>query len=229
MNSKVFRMVYKKWHVITSCLKIFFGVFPFLPIYIIKFTEYRPLGTCDHHEETNEIIVNLSYSYLAAILFHIVMVYIPNLRREKLMKSKKDFYFNQITAHIEQCVRSIHLYDFNSKANQILPKEAFIEEFKETNLTSECFYLSLLKNNRTLINSKIDFLFSFQEVLSSKELCLLFNLRETLFLSQQIIPNDYIENDNGEKIEIPYSNQNDMARSIYQTYELIKQHQNENI
>lgn len=229
MNSKVFRMACQKWPIITRFLKILFGAFSLFAIYIIKFTEYRPFGTCEHYEETNEIIVNLSYSYLAAILFHIVMVYIPSLQREKLMKSKTDFYFAQITAHIEQCVSSINLYDFSSNDNQILPKKKFIEVFKEVNFTSECFYLSILKNNRTKINSKIDFLFSFQDVLSSKELDLLYNLRETLFLSQQIIPKDYIENDYGEKIEIPYNNQNDMAISIYHTYELIKQHQNENI
>ena len=55
-------------------------------IVTIQLTEWRPLGSANRHEAINEIILNLSYSYLAAIFFHIAMVYIPGQYRKRILR-----------------------------------------------------------------------------------------------------------------------------------------------
>ena len=55
-------------------------------IVTIQLTEWRPLGSASRHEAINEIILNLSYSYLAAIFFHIAMVYIPGQYRKRRLR-----------------------------------------------------------------------------------------------------------------------------------------------
>ena len=55
-------------------------------IVTIQLTEWRSLGSASRHEAINEIILNLSYSYLAAIFFHIAMVYIPGQYRKRILR-----------------------------------------------------------------------------------------------------------------------------------------------
>ena len=48
-------------------------------------------------------------------------------------------------------------------------------------------------------------------------------IKDSLFLTQSIRPIDYIETEHGERIECPENNQEEIAKSIYDIYELIQQ------
>ena len=189
-------------------------------IYIILLTEWRPFGFAEKAQEINTIIVNLSYSLLAATIFHIVINWLPRLKRNKIIRNKINSYLTSIKNLTEQCVKDINLYDLNQNKH-ILQKEDFITQFSNKDLTSPCDYLKILERNNIEINLLIDFLLTIQEFLSNEEIQTLFKIKDSLFLTTKIDPKDYIQNEYRENIETP-NNQKKIAESIYNIYELIK-------
>ena len=206
---------------IMRCLGWFLSICSIICIYIINFTEWRPLGTADKYEEVNNVIVNLSYSYLAATIFHIVMIVLPELRRKKIMRNKIRSYFSRMKSAIKISITHIHLYSLELKDYKILPKEEFLVKFCSKNLNPPCDYLDLLKQARTKINLLIESLLTIQEYLSDKEINKLMKIKDSLFLTEEIYPKDYIINADGLPLELPNNNQKEMAESIYCIYELI--------
>lgn len=189
-------------------------------IYIILLTEWRPFGFAEKAQEINTLIVNLSYSLLATSIFYFAMNFLPEYYRNKVMREKINLNLERIKYLTQQCMRDIELYSFNFN-NKIPSRESFIKQFSNKNLTQPCDYLTILKRNNLEINSLIDFLLIIQEFLSNKEIYTLFKMKDSLFLTTPISPKDYIQDEYGKQIETP-NNQEEIAESIYNIYELIK-------
>ena len=188
-------------------------------ICIIKLTDWRPLGDAIRYEEINEIIVNLSYSYLAACFFYIIVEWIPRLRRKSIIKSNIKFHKSKIREQISICANSQYRYEIGPNRPYMgykpyCSREEFIKDFGERELHG----LELLEFSRTQINILIESVLFFQEYLSEEELMCLLKIKDSLFLKESIIPIDYIDE---QMIETP-NNQRKMAASIYDIYELIR-------
>ena len=57
------------YHKCICAITLILSLLAIASICIIKLTEWRPLGEALRHQEINEIIVNISYSYIAAVFF----------------------------------------------------------------------------------------------------------------------------------------------------------------
>ena len=210
------------YHKCICAITLILSLLAIASICIIKLTEWRPLGEALRYQEINEIIVNISYSYIAAVFFYIVVDYLPKLQRKNIMRRKILLYLSKIKQITEQSIKNINMYNF-IQPNQILNRKDFIKQFSSKDLTPPCDYLIILQRNKRELNLLVDFLLTMQNFLSNKEFCNLLKIRESIFLSQQIHPTDYIETENGEEMECPGSNQTEIAKSIYDIYELIQQ------
>lgn len=202
----------------------FFGVavciFSIVAILTIQLTEWRPFGFAEKAEEINAIILNLSYSYLAAVIFYIIMDCLPKLHRKRIMRRKITIYLSRMKNAILQCIKDVELYSFEHNKHLLLRPD-FVRLFSEKNLTPPCDYLTVLEKKAIEIKLLIECLFTFQDYLSDEEINKLLIIRDSLFLTQPIRPKDYIEDENGGKIELPGSNQEEMAKDIYNIYEQI--------
>lgn len=192
-------------------------------IIIIQLTEWRPFGSSNRHEAINEILLNLSYSYLAAMLFHIVMVYIPGLQRKIIFRRQIECAFAEIRICIGQCVSGVYMYDLRTISQSSVSRRRFVKEFCEKNLTSPCDYLDLLNKNVIKISSQIGFLITLKEYLTDKELNILLKTKASVLLTEPLRPTDYIVDEHGVKHELPNSNQARMGKSIHEIYKLYKQ------
>lgn len=189
-------------------------------IAILQLTDWRPLGEAVRYEEINEIILNLSYSYLAAYMFYIVMNWLPGLRRKSIVKSYTKYHLLKIREHISICTNSQHLYALSGRKSYAgyapyQSREEFIAEFGEAQLLN----LDIIESSRVKIKQLVDSILIFVEYLSEEELENLLKVKESLFLKESIRPIEYADEE--QKTEIP-NNQRDMAESIYHIYELIK-------
>lgn len=192
-----------------------------LIVIILQLTEWRPFGPSEKYVEINEILLNISYSYISAAIFFIVMDFIPKIKRKRIMHRKIRSYLTRMRSIVLQCIKGVRLYSFNENANQIPSRDTFITEFTEKDFSPSHDYLHLLNNNRTKITSLIETLLSTQEYLSDDCLQTILNINDSLFLTQPIIPRDYCIGENEETIEIPGNNQAEIAESIYDIYEQI--------
>lgn len=189
---------------------------------ILQLTEWRPLGEAIRHKEINEIILNLSYSYLAAYIFYIVMNWLPSLKRRTIIKSYLKYHKSRIRELMTICINIQH--PFSSLGREKKPyigykaqqsREEFLKEFYEKELT----HLKLLESSRVQIKTLVDSALFFQEFLSEKELDNLLIIKNSPFLKESVRPIEYTDDE--YRTEIP-NNQRKMARSIYDIYELIK-------
>ena len=192
-------------------------------IVTIQLTEWRPLGSASRHEAINEIILNLSYSYLAAIFFHIVMEYIPGLHRKRIFRRQIECAFAEIKTCIGQCVRGVYMYDFRPLSQNSVSRRRFVREFCEKDLSTPCDYLNLLDKNIIKISTQIGFLLTLKEYLTDQELNILMTTKASAFLTEPIRPTDYIVDEYDVKHEIPNSNQERIGKSIHDIYKLYKQ------
>lgn len=192
-------------------------------IVTIQLTEWRPLGSANRHEAINEIILNLSYSYLAAIFFHIVMVYIPGLYRKRILRRQIECAFTEIKICIGQCIRGVYMYDLRTISQSPVSRRRFVKEFCKRNLATPCDYLDLLNQNAIKISTQIGFLLTLMEYLTDQELNILMTTKASAFLTEPIRPTDYIVDEYDVKYEIPNSNQARIGKSIHDIYKLYKQ------
>ena len=192
-------------------------------IVTIQLTEWRPLGSASRHEAINEIILSLSYSYLAAIFFHIVMVYIPGQYRKRILRRQIECAFAEIKICIGQCIGGVYMYDLRTISQSPVSRRRFVREFCEKDLTHPCDYLDLLNQNAIKISTQIGFLLTLMEYLTDQELKILMTTKASAFLTEPIRPIDYIVDDHGVKHILPNSNQERIGKSIHDIYKLYKQ------
>lgn len=189
---------------------------------VLQLTDWRPLGEAVRYEEMNEIILNLSYSYLAAYIFYIVVDWLPSLKRKSIIKSYTKYHISKIREHISICINSQYRFAYLGQEKKTYigckpykSREVFVREFGGKMLHS----LELLESSRAQIKIFVESALFFQEYLSEKELDNLLKIKESLFMKESIRPIEYTIDE--QRTEIP-NNQRDMARSIYDIYELIK-------
>ena len=117
-------------------------LFSMVAIFVIQLTGWRPFGFAERADEINSIIVNLSYSYLAAVIFYIIVNYLPQIHRHKIMRHMIKSYLIRMKNTMQRCIKGINLYSL--KQNEKFPsKEHFIKQFGEKDLAPPCDYLNI--------------------------------------------------------------------------------------
>lgn len=187
-------------------------------IYVIKLTEWRFNIFINKYDEINDIILNLSYSYIAAMTFHLVINVFPGKHREKIMRRKVNAYMRIIRSSIHSCIMSIFLFCFDDKEPS---KDEFIKRFGEQELSPNDIRLTVINSKRSVIMMKVEQILVVQDYLTDKELEVLLSIKDSLFLTKDIRPTEYIK-DGNIKQKIPGSNQREIGESIYRIYELIR-------
>lgn len=194
-------------------------LFSLASICVIKLTEWRFNVSINKHCEINEIIVNISYSYIAAFIFHLVVNEFPKKQRENIMRRKVNAYMKIIRSSIRNCIMSINAFRLDDKIS-VPTKEEFVKSFSEMKLTQNSFYITSINRIRSEIKLKVEQILVIQDCLSDKELDVLLSINDSLFLTEDIRPTEYINAGDCEH-EIPGSNQKEIGKSIYRINELI--------
>lgn len=183
-------------------------------------------GECKALEGIIAIVVNLLCSYFAACIFYILLSLLPEAHKEAVMRPKVNSYRNQIMFSILRCINAMHPYEFKPSTEPHKTKEDFIKEFSKENLGKDepktlDTYLGVLQLNREKIRLLVDSLLLIREYLSVDEIKILYQIKDSLFLSESIRLIEYVEIDE-QPVELPDSNQHEIGESIYNIYEQIK-------
>lgn len=183
-------------------------------------------GDCKSLEGLIAIAVNLLCSYFAACVFYILLNLFPEAHKEAVMRPKVYDYRNQIMYSILHCINAMHPYEFKPSTEPHKTREDFIKEFSKENLGKDepktlDTYLGVLQLNREKIRLLVDSLLLIREYLSVDEIKILYQIKDSSFLSESIRLIEYVEID-GQPVELPNSNQREIGESIYNIYEQIK-------
>ena len=144
------------------------------------------IGTINNADAVNEVLVNLSYSYLAALLFFLLTDSIPYLLNRFRLKSVINNMYKDIQAKCLACGKSAFPFD---KYDQIvITKNSITQQFSQTSFNTSCalyaagIHLTILEyiqrahqeNKKTISN----ILQTYKEYISTEQLDILERMRD---------------------------------------------------
>lgn len=107
----------------------------------VKFCFAFYIGAANNADKINEVIVNLSYSYLAGYVFYILTVKLPfwgtKRKIEKPLKSKLGLVLRKCTS----CLECIYPQAVHGKIS--FEEERFVEDFKKASYFQECSIIGM--------------------------------------------------------------------------------------
>ena len=223
MKQGLFKSIYEiiKMHFVEFLYVFFFGIAGSI-IYFVKFTDCR-IGVSYDADKINEVLVNLSYSYLAAVFFYWVADRIPYHYKRAKIRMKLRRKFNIIKEDIRRSKEVVA--PFNMLQDKELNKEEFIEQFMQRDLEDKCYFsktariidhLEFLKKD---IMFNIEYLLTYNEYLNLKQYTLLLELLDYSYLSQRIIPKIDVD----KEFQTAWNdNQKEIGLSLYALYEKVR-------
>lgn len=105
-------------------------------IFQIKFNFAFWIGCSEKAEAWNEIITNLSYSYLAGFIFYLLTVTLPHKKMRRKVKVVLDSKLNRIRTNYKACVESV--YAPTNAMPLGITKEEAVANFKAVSFYQKC-------------------------------------------------------------------------------------------
>lgn len=102
----------------------------------IKFNFAFWVGYTDNPTAINEVITNLSYSYLAAFVFYVLTVTLPHWKMKSKVKMALDKKIRLIESNYKACAESIVPFPKSFDIN--VTKEGLVELFKARSYLESC-------------------------------------------------------------------------------------------
>lgn len=121
---------YSDYYVIAIALICLYAIFQ------IKFNFAFWMGYSEKADAWNEIITNLSYSYLAGFIFYLLTVTLPHKKMKGKVKVALDSKLNMIRSNYKACVESVY-HPLKAMSLDITKDEA-IANFKEVSFYQKC-------------------------------------------------------------------------------------------
>ena len=174
---------------------------------------------------TNNIITSLSYSYIAAVVFHVVVNYIPHKKRMKQLTPYVEGRINDITNSLRLCTDSI--FPSSVLTNKSLSESEFTTQFNNKNLltTSPSTFgktiIQFLDEKKKDINMQLELLLACSDLLTKEQFDYVVKVRQSYFMRNVIFPKDDPQYETN-------SNQAEIGKNIYNLYEMTKAIQNHN-
>ena len=178
----------------------------------------------------NNIILALSYSYIAASIFHYVVNVLPHNRRMHLIKPLLNDNLSKLSESIRLSMEVI--IPFAAVSNIVYDKEEYAKMFENANLHEDVYYskeksiLNYLEELRLNIRDISFLILSYREYLNDEQCQYISNIQKSLFISQGIRP--YPDIDVKYRKDYYGSNQYEIGESIYDLYEYSKKIEHDN-
>lgn len=136
----------------------------------------------------NEVILNLSYSYITGYLVYILTVYYPHHRIKKKVKPIIERKYNIINGKLLDSIRCVFpMTEWNSL---VLTKELFQNQFGKHSLSDNCSY-GMTNIKRSIINHLIGQRENIEEIVKEILEYRNFISDESLLLLESIRESDY--------------------------------------
>lgn len=121
---------YSDCYVVTIALICLYAIFQ------IKFDFAFWIGCSENAGAWNEIITNLSYSYLAGFIFYILTVTLPHMKMKGKVHGALDSKLNSIRTNYEACVESV--YPPLKAMSLDITREEAVDNFKAVSFFQKC-------------------------------------------------------------------------------------------
>lgn len=196
----------------------------FYAILTIKLDIFWKFGELEKADSINDIILNLSYSILAAVIFYIFIDVIPYYTKKKKMREVLRTKIDRIKQDINSAKTAIYLPPFTEMAKT---KADFVNDFENKDM-KDAYFLGLFRfkslmeffeHNKTQIRNSIHEILGYSEFLTEKEVEILADINSSKYINSHFFIKDF---ENLQHQPALFNNQREIGNSIYSINELIK-------
>lgn len=202
-------------------------ILAFIAFFICLDIEFKilliPSNSYKTAETVNRIILALSYSYIAAALFHLVVNVLPNKKKRDMVKSYIHSCFWKVAENLRLC-KEIVLPPIGVQ-KVYYSKEEYCRIFSKCNLHDMCYIANnmtkseYLKEKRDNIKEALDAIRSYSDYLCHEELSLLNDMQTSSLIVNGIDAYPDVK----PPIRCQYvGNQDEIGAEIYDLYEKTK-------
>jgi hypothetical protein len=134
----------------------------------------------EESDKLNTVLLNLSYSFLAGLIFFAMVTYFPYRQRLKKIRPAITLKINSIHTRMSSCVEALQP---SGKNNINITEPDLIKLLKNTPSITNTTTIQHLIGQRNEINKVVKDLIDYKEYLSDKQLVLLEKIREATYFS----------------------------------------------
>lgn len=161
-----------------------------LCIYSIGYIEldwFLHIGVSENYYKINKVILNLSYSYLAGLIFYVLTSYCPYIVKRNKMRVTISEKIKRIIGRLNESAKSVFpIQEYN---NLNLTEDNLVQQFSSVSISMHCnntyaycvykmSVLNYLKSQRDNIIKIIDGILVYKEYLSANQLKTIENIKD---------------------------------------------------
>lgn len=148
------------------------------------------LGYVEEPEKTNTVLLNLSYSFIAGLIFYLLVSYMPFNKRRKNVKPAISMKINTIHGKMIDSVRGLSPLTTNNHTN--ITEESLVALLANNSVFDPCGYaiagvnmtkLQHMRMQRDEIKNIVKDLLDYKDYMSDDQLKLLEKIRESTYFS----------------------------------------------
>ena len=133
---------------------------------------FWPIGTCENYEKVNQVLINISYSYIAGLIFYLLVTYLPYLQRRRKLLPAIKLKINDLNSQINACIQTFEKEE-NSVLVDMVTRERLSFLINNNGMYENSFYANVVgynMNNLKFLVSTKDIIFDLiAQILTYKE------------------------------------------------------------
>lgn len=148
------------------------------------------IGSCENADRINQVLLNLSYSYIAGWIFYLLVTYFPEMQRKITLRPAIQLKIEDLRKQINACIQTFakdedwHLVD-------TITKEQLIRLITKADMYANSYYASIigfqqnhlqfLHATRSNVFELIEQILFYKEYLSAEQLLLLEKIQDSTY------------------------------------------------
>ena len=148
------------------------------------------IGSCENANRVNQVLLNLSYSYIAGCIFYLLVTYFPEMQRKKTLRPAIKLKIEDLRKQINACIQT---FEKNEDWNLIdnISKEQLTNLIMNANMYDNSYYaktigytqnhLQFLHATRDNVFAIIEQILSYKEYLSAEQLLLIEKIHDSTY------------------------------------------------
>jgi hypothetical protein len=148
------------------------------------------LGSSDNADKINQVLINLSYSYIAGYIFYLLVSYLPYQLKIIKLKPVIDLKINDLYNRINSCIQTFDTFD-NADFVKTISLEQLTEMINKKNMYENSFYANQVgyeMNNLKFLNATkvnifeiADSLIVYKEYMTSEQVINIEKIKDSTF------------------------------------------------
>lgn len=148
------------------------------------------IGSCENADRINQVLLNLSYSYIAGWIFYLLVTYFPEMQRKITLRPAIQLKIEDLRKQINACIQTFaknedwHLVD-------TITKEQLVQLITNADMYANSYYASIvgfqqnhlqfLHATRSNVFELIEQILFYKEYLSAEQLLLLEKIQDSTY------------------------------------------------